>query len=310
MFSYVIKRILAAIPIGIGVVTVVSLMIHTIPGDPVDIILGEFATGEERQALRSQLGLDLPLLDQWLSYLSNIARGDLSDSLIYNRPVLELIGERILPTLELACLSILLALFLSIPIGIVSALNKGKKIDFIAMTASLVGVAMPNFWLGPMLILLFSLKLEFFPVSERIDFSSYVLPSITLGSALAAILSRMTRNSMLDTLNEDFIRTARAKGHTELSVIGKHALRNASLPLVSLIGLQFGVLLTGAVITEKIFDWPGLGSLILEGLGQRDYPLVQGCVLVFSFSYLIVNLVTDISYVVIDPRIKLDRRKQ
>ena len=151
---------------------------------------------------------------------------------------------------------------------------------------------------------------SFFPVSERIDFSSYVLPSITLGSALAAILSRMTRNSMLDTLNEDFIRTARAKGHTELSVIGKHALRNASLPLVSLIGLQFGVLLTGAVITEKIFDWPGLGSLILEGLGQRDYPLVQGCVLVFSFSYLIVNLVTDISYVVIDPRIKLDRRKQ
>jgi peptide/nickel transport system permease protein len=221
--------------------------------------------------------------------------------------VTELIAERVQPTVELAVVSLIVALCLSIPLGIVSALKAGKPLDYTAMGFALLGVAIPNFWLGPMLVLLFSLELGWLPVSERGGALSYVLPAITLGTALAAILSRMTRNSMLDNMKEDYVRTARAKGNPERTVIGKHVFRNAALPLVTIVGLQFGVLLTGAIITERIFDWPGLGSLILDGINNRDYPVVQGCVLVFSATYLIVNLVTDLSYALVDPRIKRDR---
>jgi len=306
MLIYCLKRILALIPVGVGVVTIVALLIHAVPGDPVDTLLGEFATFNEKNSLRIQLGLHQPIYKQLLNYFYQIVHGDLGRSLIYNRPVIELIKERVPATVELAFLALLVSITISIPLGIISALNKDKLFDITAMSFALIGVAIPNLWLGPMLILFFSIKLGWLPVSERGNLLSYILPSTTMGTALAAILSRMTRNSVLDSLKEDYVRTARAKGLSETTVLFKHVLKNASLPLVTIVGLQFGVLLTGAVVTERIFDWPGLGTLILDGLGNRDYPLVQGCVLTFSMSYLIVNLLTDIMYKVLDPRISFD----
>jgi ABC-type dipeptide/oligopeptide/nickel transport system permease component len=292
------------IPVGLGVVAIVSMLIHFVPGNPEDMILGPYATDAEKAALRDDLGLDQPFAQQLGDYYKKVLKGDLGESLLLRKPVTTLIAERIQPTVELAFLAMLVAVSIALPLGIISALKVGGPIDFAAMGLALLGVALPNFWLGPMMILFFSLQLGWLPVSERAGFSSYILPSITLGTALASILSRMTRNSMLDNMKEDFVRTARAKGNKERTVVLKHILRNAALPLVTVVGLQFGVLLTGAIITERIFDWPGLGSLILEGINNRDYPVVQGCVLLFSATYLIVNLITDITYAAVDPRIK------
>ncbi len=307
MLTFFMRRLLALIPVGLGVVAVVSMLIHTVPGDPADTILGPYATQEEKVQLKKDMGLDQPFVIQLGRYYSQIAQGHLGDSLIYRKPVETMIASRVQATLELACLAMIVALCVSLPLGIISALRQGKFTDYTAMGFALTGVAVPNFWLGPMLVLVFSLKLGFFPVSERGDWNSYVLPAMTLGIPLAAILSRMTRNSMLDNLKEDFVRTARAKGVGEAKVVLKHVLRNAALPLVTIVGLQFGVLLTGAIITERIFDWPGLGSLILDGINNRDYPLVQGCVLTFSATYLVVNLLTDMAYALVDPRIKTAR---
>lgn len=308
MFFYCIYRVLHVIPVALGVVVAVALFIHLVPGDPVDTLLGEFATPQERVQLRERLGLHHPVGRQVLTYVEQVAHGDLGVSLIYNRPVAEMMGERLLPTLELAILAVLVALLLGVPMGILSALQKGRWIDTVSSAFSLVGVAMPTFWLGPMLVLLFSIYLGWLPVSERGEWTTYILPACTMGIALSAILNRMTRSSMLEHLKENYVRTARAKGCSEWSVIGKHVLRNAALPLVTVVGLQFGVLLTGAVITERVFDWPGVGSLMLEGLNNRDYPIVQGCVLLFSASYLLVNLLTDLVYAFVDPRIQLQTR--
>lgn len=305
MLIYTLRRLLALIPVGLGVIVLVSTLIHLVPGDPVDAILGSYATAEDKEILKIQLGLNKPIPIQILTYINAIMHGDLGNSLIYNKPVAQMIMARILPTIELALFSLFIALSISLPLGILSALKKGHWIDHVSMTLSLIGVAMPNFWLGPLLILFFSLKLGWLPVSERGDITTYILPSITLGTALAAILSRMTRTSVLENIKEEYVRTARSKGLNEFATIGKHVLRNASIPIVTVVGLQFGVLLTGAVITEKIFDWPGLGTLMLDGLHNRDYPLVQGCILVFACSYLLVNLATDMVYAIIDPRIKL-----
>lgn len=305
MLAFIIKRLISLAPVVFGVVCVVSLMIHLVPGDPVDRILGDFATLDAKLALRSQLGLDLSIVQHLMLFFKKLSHGDLGQSLIYNRTVTSLILERFPATLELALCSLFLALCIGIPLGTISAVRKDKIQDQVAMTFSLMGIAVPNFWLGPMLILLFAIKLNLLPVSERTGLTSYILPSFTIGTALAAIISRMTRNTLLDTLGEDYIRTAKAKGVHPVIIVLKHALRNAALPLVTIVGLQFGVLLTGAVITEKIFDWPGLGTLMLEALGNRDYPLVQGCILVFSTLYLLVNLLTDLVYKVIDPRVRL-----
>ncbi len=305
MLVTILKRLFSLIPVAIGVVVIVSLMIHLIPGDPLDRILGDFATPESRDLLRTQLGLHLSVPQQLLHYFKQLLQGDLGQSLIYNRSVTSLIAERFPATLELAFCSLMLAISFGTPLGILSAVHKNKIQDQIAMTFSLIGIAVPNFCLGPMLIFLFAIKLDLLPVSEKNGLTSFILPALTIGTALAAIISRMTRNSMLDIMREDFIRTARAKGLNPRLVILKHGLRNAALPLITIIGLQFGVLLTGAVVTEKIFDWPGLGSLILEALGNRDYPLVQGCVLIFSSIYLGVNLITDIIYKIVDPRVKM-----
>jgi peptide/nickel transport system permease protein len=262
------------------------------------------ATASERDLLRESLGLNASFGEQLVLYYKKILHGDLGTSLIYQKPVLQMIAIRMWPTLELALLGLGVALVISLPLGILAAVKAGRPLDYAAMAFALTGVAIPNFWLGPMLVLAFSLKWQFLPVSERTRPLSYVLPALTLGIALAAMLSRMTRTSMLENLKEDYVRTARAKGVTERTIILKHVLRNACLPLITVLGLQFGVLLTGAIITERIFDWPGMGSLILEGINNRDYPVVQGCVLVFSLTYLLVNLMTDLAYVVVDPRIK------
>lgn len=304
MLSFCIKRLIGLIPIGVGVVTLAALLAHVVPGDPADSILGAYATLEDKNALNKQLGLDQPIFKQILNYYKQVLHADLGQSLITQRDVTELIAERFPATIELAIVSIIVAIFIGVPLGILSALFAGGIIDLGAMFIALLGVAMPNFWLGSMLILFFSIHLDWLPVSERGGWQSYILPSLTMGTALASVLSRMTRNSMLDTLKEDYVRTARAKGVPEYLVILKHVLKNAALPLVTILGLQFSVILTGAVITEVIFDWPGIGSLVLEAVKTRDYPIIQGCLLVFSGIYLVVNLLTDILYAWIDPRIK------
>lgn len=305
MFSFILKRLGSLIPVSLGVLLIVVGMIHFVPGDPVDIILGEMATEDDRKVLRHELGLDQPLLQQTVSYIAHAVRGDLGQSLVYQKSVNELILERLPATMRLAIASLLVALLISVPLGILAAVFASTKIDLAAMSFAVSGVAIPTFWLGPLLILLFSVELGWLPVSEMGDWRSFLLPALTMGTPLAAALSRITRNSMLDTLKEDFVRTARAKGCPESRVILKHTFRNASLPLVTVVGLQFGVLMAGAIITEKVFDWPGLGSLLVEGINTRDYPVIQGCVLFFSGSYLIVNLLTDIAYSLVDPRIRL-----
>jgi peptide/nickel transport system permease protein len=298
------KRLLSLIPVGLGVMMIVTLMIHLVPGDPVDAMLGDYATHEDKEAMRHALGLDLPVGQQVVRYTKSVMTGDFGASLIYKRQVSDLLMERIPATIELAFCALAVALLIAIPLCVISAVKAGSPLDFAAMSFAVSGVAIPTFWLGPLLILLFAVNLGWLPVSERSGWTSYILPALSMGTALAAALSRMTRNSMLDTLREDFVRTARAKGCTEFSVIMNHAFRNASLPLVTVIGLQFGVLLTGAIVTERIFDWPGLGSLLIEAINNRDYPLIKGCVLLFSFSYLLVNLLTDLTYSWVDPRIR------
>lgn len=305
MALYLLKRIGSLIPVCLGVLIIVVSMIHFVPGDPIDVILGDYATLEDKNNLRAGLGLDRPLVEQVGHYIKGVATGDLGQSLIYKKPVTQLIRERLPATVRLAIAAILVALMISIPLGVIAAVKAGTATDLFAMSFAVSGVAIPTFWLGPLLILLFSVELQWLPVSEMSDWRSFILPSLAMGTALAAALSRMTRNSMLDVMKEDFVRTARAKGCSEFSVIMNHSFRNASLPLVTVIGLQFGVLLTGAIITEKIFDWPGLGSLMIEAISTRDYPVIQGCLLFFSASYLIVNLLTDITYSLVDPRIRL-----
>ncbi len=309
MIKYLVKRLLLLLPIMLGVLTIVTLAIHFVPGDPVDVLAGDFASAAQKTILRERLHLDKSIFSQLTIYLSNLSHGDFGKSLVYDKSVLLLMSERILPTLELACIAIFLALTFSIPLGFLSAYKAGTITDLASSFIALIGVSMPSFWLGPILILIFSLKLDLLPVSEKSDFKSFILPSLTLGLTLMGILMRMTRTSLLENLQEDYVRTARAKGASEKRVWFVHIFRNSLIPIITIVGLQFGVLLTGAIITEKIFDWPGLGSLFIDAVGNRDYPLVQGIVLLFSFSYVIVNLMTDVLYAWADPRINIAGKK-
>ncbi|MCU7935116.1 MAG: ABC transporter permease [Candidatus Thiodiazotropha sp. (ex Dulcina madagascariensis)] len=304
MGAFLISRLLSALVVMLGVVCLVFLLIHLVPGDPVDVMLGESARPADREALRTRLGLDQPIAIQLGHYLKALAVLDLGVSLHAKQPVAELLAARIPATLELALAAISCALLIAIPLGIVAAVKRGGAWDWGAMGFSMLGVSIPNFWLGPMLILCFSLWLGWTPVSGREGTASLILPAVTLGTAFAAILARMVRSSLLEVLGEDFVRTARAKGVDEPRVIWRHAMRNAWLPVVTLLGLQFGALLGGAVVTEVVFDWPGIGSLMIEAIQTRDYPLVQGCVLFISLAYLLVNTLTDILYGLIDPRIR------
>jgi ABC-type dipeptide/oligopeptide/nickel transport system permease component len=301
----ILSRIGSAVLVVFGVCTLVFLLIHLVPGDPVEAMLGESARPADRTALREALGLDRPLGEQYLSYLGRLARLDLGQSFQFQRPVGDLLAERIPPTLELTGAALALALVLAVPLGVLAARNRDGALDSGAMGFSLLGISIPNFWLGPMLILVFSLWLGWTPVSGRDGPVSLILPAVTLGTGLAAILARMVRSSVLEVLEEDYVRTARAKGLSEVAVMWRHALRNAWLPVLTLLGLQLGGLLGGAVITETVFAWPGVGSLLVEAIQNRDYPVVQACVLLVSLAYVLVNTMTDLVYAWVDPRIRL-----
>ena len=290
-----------------GVMTIVFMLIHIVPGDPVEVMLGESAQAADREALRETLGLNLPLVTQWVNYMNGLLHLDLGTSLHTKRPVIDVLIERIPATSLLAGTSILIALIIALPMGVLAAVRKGSIWDRIAMTFSMLGVAIPNFWMGPVLILVFSLWLGWFPVSGNDQILSLVLPALTLGTALAAILSRMIRASLLEVLNEDYIRAAKARGLLPSSVIWKHALKNAALPVVTILGMQLGALLAGAVITETVFSWPGIGQLTIDAIQKRDYPVIQSCVLLISLCYVVVNLFTDLVYVCLDPRISLSK---
>jgi peptide/nickel transport system permease protein len=302
---FILSRLLSAALVLLGVSCLVFLLIHLVPGDPVEVMLGESAQPADREALRHALGLDQSLLVQLLHYFRGLLHFDLGTSLQSQRPITELLWERIPATAELAAVALLVAIAIAFPLGIVAAIRKDSPWDYGAMTVSMLGVSIPNFWLGPVLILVFSLWLGWFPVSGREEASSIVLPALTLGTALAAVLSRMVRSALLEVLHEDYVRTARAKGLSERTVVLHHALRNAMLPVVTTLGLQLGVLLGGAVVTEMVFSWPGLGELTIESIQRRDYPVVQACVLVISTSYVVVNTLTDLVYGWLDPRVRV-----
>lgn len=307
---FILSRLVSAVIVVLGVSCLVFFLIHLIPGDPVEVMLGESARVEERQALRRELGLDLPLLQQFTNYYSDLLRLDFGRSLFTKRPIAQTIWERLPATIELSIVAIFISILIAIPLGVLSAVKRNTAWDQGALFFSLFGISIPNFWLGPMLILLFSIYLAWFPVSGYEQPGAIILPALTLGTGLAAILSRMTRSTLLEVLNEDYIRTARAKGLPEWRVLFTHALRNAMLPLITILGLQFGALLGGAVITEAVFSWPGIGSLLVDSILKRDYPMVQACVLLISVIYVGVNTCTDILYMYIDPRTRMGMKNQ
>lgn len=307
MRNYIFRRLLLTIPVIWGVSTLVFLFIHLIPGDPVQVMLGESAKLADVEELRRGLGLDKPLHEQYTLFVKGLFTGNLGRSIHTSQPIVKTILERIPATLQLMVSSMVVALLISIPLGVISASKQYSMLDNGSMFFALLGISMPNFWLGPLLILFFSVDLGWLPVSGRGSPQHLILPAITLGTALAAILTRMTRSSVLEILHEDYITTARSKGLQEGIVIFKHALRNALIPVITIIGFQCGALLSGALITETVFAWPGLGRLTIMAIQKRDYPLVQGCVLFISFSYVFVNLLTDLAYAWADPRIRFEK---
>jgi len=297
-------RVLYTVPVLWLVVSVVFLLIHLVPGDPILQMLGEGAPAADIAATRHTFGLDVPLGQQYLHYWKGVLQGDLGRSLRFNQSVSRLIVERYPYTLQLTIAALLVAVLVAIPAGVRSAQRRGNWDDKLLSVVSLFGLSFPNFALGPILILFFAIKLGLLPVSGSGTFAHLVLPAITMGGALAAILTRMVRTSMLEELGQDYIRTARAKGLSERAVVYRHALRNAMLPVLTVLGLQFGALLAGAIVTEKIFSWPGIGRLTIDAIGNRDYYLVQGCILAIGLTYVLVNYLTDLLYSVANPRIR------
>jgi len=300
----ILKRLLYTIPVVWLVVSLVFLLIHLVPGDPVQQMLGQGATASDISALRHEYGLDQPLLTQYERYWRGVLHGDLGRSLRLNDSVMHLLLTRYPYTLELTVASVALAVALALPAGIAAALRRARWQDSAVGVVSLLGLSFPGFASGPILILLISIDLGWLPVSGAGSPAHLVLPAITMGTSLAAILTRMVRTAMLEELSQDYIRTARAKGLPEHIVVYRHALRNAIIPVMTLIGLQFGALLAGAIVTETIFSWPGLGRLTITAISNRDYPLVQGCILAVGLTYILVNLVTDLLYTVANPRIR------
>jgi ABC-type dipeptide/oligopeptide/nickel transport system permease component len=301
---YFLTRILYTLPVIWLVVSLVFLLIHLVPGDPILQMLGEGVPAADLQAARHAYGLDLPLSQQYLNYWKGVVHGNLGLSLRYNQSVSKLLVQRYPYTLKLTLAALLVAVLLSIPAGVRSARRRNEWDDRTISVVSLFGLSFPNFALGPILILVFSIKMGWLPVSGSGSFANLVLPAITMGSALAAILTRMVRTSMLEELNQDYVRTARAKGLSETTVVYRHALRNAMIPVITVLGLQFGALLAGAIVTEKIFSWPGIGRLTIDAISNRDYYVVQGCILAIGLTYVAVNFMTDLVYSILNPRIR------
>ncbi len=299
-----LMRLVYTVPVVWLVVSIVFLLIHLVPGDPIEQMLGEGARPGDIVAMRHAYGLDAPLGEQYLHYWRGVLHGDLGHSLRLNDTVTHLVLARYPYTVELTAAALVLALLLAIPAGVASALKRGRWQDQTLGVVSLLGLSFPGFAMGPILILLVSIKLGWLPVSGAGDLSHLILPAVTMGSALAAILTRMVRTAMLEELGQDYIRTARAKGLPERTVVYKHALRNALIPVITLVGLQFGALLAGAIVTETIFSWPGIGRLTVSAISNRDYSLLQGCILAVGLTYVLVNLATDVMYLVVNPRIR------
>jgi peptide/nickel transport system permease protein len=306
VLRYLVRRLLLTIPVLLGVATLVFSLIHLVPGDPAQAMLGDGASPQDVAELRTSLGLDRPLLEQYVTFLRHAITGDLGQSFRTGQPVTAMILERMPATAELAIAAMIVAILIAIPLGVVAAVWRGTAADYGAMTFALAGVSIPNFWLGPLLAIVFAVELGWLPVSGRGTPAHLILPSVSLGLALAAILARMTRASLLDELRELYVRAARARGVSRVIAVTMHALRNSMVPLLTIIALQFGAVLTGAVITETIFAWPGIGRLLIQSIGFRDYPMVQGCILLIAVTYVTVNLVTDLMYGVLDPRIRLE----
>ncbi|MDO9149760.1 MAG: ABC transporter permease [Methylotenera sp.] len=300
----IIKRLVNFFTVIFGVLLLTFLLIHLVPGDPVDVMLGESANMADREALRADLGLNQPLVKQFGNYLVKLMHGDLGQSIHTQTPIIDLIQTRYPATLKLALLSLFIGILVGVPLGIFAALKAGQWQDFIVTIISVRLSAMPAFWLGPVLMLIFAVWLGWLPVSGMDSGTSIILPAVTLGFGLSAILTRMTRTSLLEVLNDDYIRTARAKGLSEQTVILRHALRAALLPIITIVGLQMGSLLAGTVITETIFSWDGVGRLLVESIEKRDYPVTQACVLIVALSYVLVNLATDVLYRLADPRVR------
>lgn len=321
-----LRRVAILLLVAWTVVSLVTILIELVPGDPAVAVLGEQATPEQFEQFRQKHGLDRPPFffsfprdansnrhfrwhgfdNRYTDYWKGILRGDMGLSFRTDRPVKDLILDRYPATIELAVVALLVAVAIAIPLGVVAGKNRGTLIDNVASVVALIGISLPGFVIGPLLIYLFSVKLQILPGYGRDNWDSVILPSVTLGAALSAILTRMVRSSVIEELNEDYIRTARAKGLSETAVVYKHVLKNGLIPVVTILGLQLGILLAGAIITEKIFGWPGLGLLLVEdGIGKRDYRVVQGCVLVISMTYIVANTLTDMIYRWLDPRIRV-----
>ena len=299
------RQLIGFISVIFGVLLLTFMLIHLVPGDPVEVMLGESASVADRDALRVDLGLNQPLFSQFGSYLNKLAHGDFGQSIHAKTPIIDMLKTRYPATLKLAFLSLLIGLSVGVPLGVYAALKAGHWQDMMVTLVSVRFSAMPAFWLGPILMLIFAVWLGWLPVSGMESRTSIILPAITLGLGLSAILTRMTRTSLLEVLNDDYIRTARAKGLSEKTVIIRHALRAALLPIITIVGLQMGSLLAGTVITETVFSWDGIGRLLVESIEKRDYPVTQACVLVVALSYVLVNLVTDVLYRFADPRVKV-----
>jgi ABC-type dipeptide/oligopeptide/nickel transport system permease component len=306
MLHFLVRRLLLTIPVLLGVATLVFSLIHLVPGDPVETMLGESAAPQEIARVRAQLGLDRPLSVQYWTFLNGVGRGDLGVSLRTNEPVTRAIAARMPATIELAIAAMCLAVVVAIPLGIIAAVGAGTIVDYAATTLALTGISIPNFWLGPLLAIVFAVTLGWLPVSGSGTFAHMVLPAITLGAPLGAVLARMTRASVLEELRELYVLAARARGVSRTRAVLRHAFRNSLIPIVTVLGLQMGAVLTGAVITETIFAWPGVGRLLIQSINFRDYPLVQGCILLIAVTYVAMNLLTDLAYGLLDPRIRYE----
>ena len=304
VLPFIVRRIVLTVPVLFGVATLVFSLIHLVPGDPAAAMLGESASPADLGDLRAKLGLDRPFLAQYGDFLAGLVVGDLGTSFRYGTPVGREIAQRIGATSELAIVAMVVAMAIALPLGIVGALYRGRAVDQAAMTISLAGIAMPNFWLGPLLAIVFSVQLGWLPVSGTGTWRHLVLPALTLGAALAAMTARMTRASLIDELGELYVLAARARGVSRLGAVLRHALRNSLIPVVTIVGLQLGSVLTGTIITETIFSWPGVGRLLIQAISFRDYPLVQGCILLIAVTYVAMNLVVDLLYAWLDPRIR------
>jgi len=303
---FIVRRLILTIPVLLGVATLVFALLHLVPGDPAQVMLGESAAASDVDELRTRLGLDRPLPAQYLQFIRGVVQGDFGTSFRYGTPVFQEIAQRLPNTLQLALAAMSVAIVIAIPLGVLGALYRGRAIDQAAMTVSLVGISMPNFWLGPLLAIVFAVGLGWLPVSGIGDWRHLVLPAVTLGAALAAILARMTRASLIEELRELYVLAARARGLSQTRAVLRHALRNSLIPVVTILGLQFGAVLTGTIITETIFAWPGVGRLLIQAINFRDYPLIQGCILFIASTYVMVNLLVDLAYGWLDPRIRYE----